>query len=411
MNVSRARQLVTAIYQAGIAAVHGEQCVARHLADRPPGGPVSVIALGKAASAMATGAVRALASQLQRGYLVTRDGHTDPDLNSDQRFTCVAAGHPVPDQRSLDAGAGLLRFIAATPAGETLLLLISGGTSSLVEVLKPGVSLDNLSGLNRWLLASGLDIGAMNQVRAAVSEIKAGGLDNALAGHQALVLLISDVPGVDPAVIGSGLLISPARDRHLPAGLPDWLEALLATAATQPSATLEPLQPIEHRVIATLDDALQAAARYAEAQGLAVTRIDNQLQGDAVAAGQQIATFLQQQAPGIYLWGGETTVCLPDQPGQGGRNQSLALAAAVELAGRDEIVLLAAGTDGSDGPGRYAGALVDGNTFARGSARLDAAEALRSADAGSFLDASGDLLTTGPTGTNVMDMVVAMKTA
>jgi hydroxypyruvate reductase len=134
------------------------------------------------------------------------------------------------------------------------------------------------------------------------------------------------------------------------------------------------------------------------------------LKGDARVAGAAIATRIKEGLPGLYLWGGETTVTLPPVPGRGGRCQTLALEAAVAIAGRQDCFLLAAGTDGSDGPGEDAGALVDGGTTARGAADcFDAQDALSRADAGTFLEASGDLLSTGPTGTNVMDVVFALK--
>jgi hydroxypyruvate reductase len=137
------------------------------------------------------------------------------------------------------------------------------------------------------------------------------------------------------------------------------------------------------------------------------------IQGDALQAGGRLADWLARQAPaGIHIWGGETTVTLPPQPGRGGRNQSLALAAAIRLAGNDQVAMLAAGTDGTDGPGQDAGGLVDGSSLARGAERgLDAQTSLEAADAGHFLHAAGDLLYTGPTGTNVMDLVLGLKLA
>jgi glycerate 2-kinase len=170
------------------------------------------------------------------------------------------------------------------------------------------------------------------------------------------------------------------------------------------------VRPGHHHIVARLQDALAAACRSAREQGLNATIVDSTLQGDAAEAGSSVADNLRQQEPGVYLWGGETTVCLPPRPGRGGRNQSLALAAAIGVQECGDCVVLAAGTDGTDGPGNAAGAIVDGGTVSRGGGQKAATEALQNADAGSFLEAGGDLLVTGPTGTNVMDMVIGLKT-
>ena len=155
---------------------------------------------------------------------------------------------------------------------------------------------------------------------------------------------------------------------------------------------------------------MEGVADAARRQGLAVHVHRDLLQGPAADAGQRLASDLQRAAAGVHVWGGETSVRLPPHPGRGGRNQHLALAAAIELAGRSDCVLLAAGTDGSDGPTDAAGALVDGDTLARGETEgLSPRTALQQADSGRFLEASGDLLETGPTGTNVMDLVIAWK--
>lgn len=405
----QARRLVEELFRSGLVSTAGHSCVAGYLASREADGPVSVVALGKAASAMADGAIQALGQNLHRGLLVTKTGHTSRLLQQDAHFTCLEAGHPLPDRRSLAAGERLLQFLEDTPAGEALLFLISGGTSSLVEVLNKATGPEDLHRINRWLLGSGLDIGGMNHVRRSVSLIKGGRLLNHLGDHPATVLLISDVPGDDPAVIGSGLLMPPSGEAALPDGLPDWILRLASAAGPGPGTPTRH-RLIDHHIIARLQDALAAACRSAREQGLNATIVDSTLQGDAAQAGSSIADHLRQQEPGVYLWGGETTVCLPPRPGRGGRNQSLALAAAIGVQECGDCVVLAAGTDGTDGPGNAAGAIVDGGTVSRGGGQKASAEALQNADAGSFLEASGDLLVTGPTGTNVMDVVVGLKT-
>jgi hydroxypyruvate reductase len=159
-----------------------------------------------------------------------------------------------------------------------------------------------------------------------------------------------------------------------------------------------------------LEQAIDAALQAAEAFGCRVERMNDDLYGDAAVAGRRIAEKVCTLPTGLFIWGGETTVALPENPGRGGRNQHLALAAALALSGRDDCWLLSAGTDGTDGSTEYAGALIDGGTVARGRAHgLDPELALLGADAGRFLEASGDLIHTGPTGTNVMDLVIALR--
>lgn len=402
------RQQLRAIYQAGLDAVQGSSCVTTWLARHPVTQPTSVIAIGKAACAMTSGACHALGDQLQHGLLITRHGYLTPECKGDARLTCLEAGHPIPDRHSLEAGVALCNFLDGLPSGSAVLFLISGGTSSLVEVLPAGVSLAQLQRANRWLLGSGLDIATLNHVRRSLSCIKGGRLLERVRNRPALALLISDVPGDDPAVIGSGLLYPQAEPPVLETRLPEWLLSLMATGRTPPAADI----PVPHRIIASLDMALQAARMHATHLGCRATLMESRLAGDARATGEDLAGQLLQLPPGIYLWGGETTVLLPVHPGTGGRNQHLALAAAGVLSGTSGCALLAAGTDGSDGSTDAAGAIVDGGSIARmRAAGFDPGRCLQQADAGSCLAASGDLLQTGPTGTNVMDLVIGLHQA
>jgi hydroxypyruvate reductase len=308
------------------------------------------------------------------------------------------------------AGARLLAFLHDAPTEATMLFLISGGASSLVEVLPPAMSLAELQQVNRWLMGSGWDIHRMNVLRKRLSAIKGGRLAAWLKGQRTVQLLISDVPGDDPGDIGSGLLIPDDGAAVEGPSLPEWLHDLLRRIPPSPLPPPAAFAAVETHIVASLDQALSAAAAAAHRQGYQVWRDAQRLHGEAAATGRRLARTLIDGAPGIYLWGGETTMCLPAMPGRGGRNQHLALAAAEVLAGHDKVWLLAAGSDGSDGPGADAGALVDGGTVARGGLDgLDAADCLRRADAGSFLAASGDLINTGPTGTNVMDVVIGLK--
>jgi len=403
---STARQVLQDVYLAGLSAVHGTHCVADYLGRTPHKNKVAIVAIGKAASAMAIGALQALESRVGRGLIITKEGHVDNELGHDGRLICIEAGHPVPNRGSLAAGSTLCRFLDATPDDEELLFLISGGASSLVEVLPEGVTLDALARVNHWLLGSGLSIIEMNQVRQSLSLIKGGRLVHRLGEHQVTNLMISDVPGNDPAIIGSGLLKTSQAGARFSPRLPGWIQQLLANAPAISTATGR----VEQHVLADNTVALQAMAGRGNALGIPVTIMDEMLAGEAARAGHEIVSRLKQLPAGMYLWGGETTVTLPDSPGRGGRNQHLALAAASVLKGNKDIALLAAGTDGTDGPTHAAGAIVDSGTLDRGSAcGQTAAGCLEKADAGTYLEASGDLITTGPTGTNVMDVVIGLR--
>lgn len=414
------RLLLLELFQAAVQRVDGTRCTFDTLKDCGDMAPTTaLIAIGKAAGAMARGAVLALGDRIERGLVITRYGHLPPTGDLPASFTLLEAGHPLPDQNSLDAGTALLAFLARGTPEEERLFLISGGASSLVEVLPGGMTLATLDRLNHWLLSHGEPIAVINGVRKRCSMIKGGRLATSLGPHNARVLMISDVEGDDPSIIGSGLLSPDAQGRDPGVkGLPDWITACMRQAPALPAKDDKIFSRIrEMRVIAALDDALQAVVASARERGLKVHRAPGYLAGDALVRGREIGRALRGESPGVYLWGGETTIELPSEPGAGGRNQSLALAAAIEIAGRDDICVLAAGTDGSDGPTDVAGAVVDGGTIARGSAgspghRMSdrdiagARHALRAADAGTFLREAGDLVDTGPTGTNVNDIVI-----
>lgn len=401
--MTAARSRVLEIFAAALRRVDGRAAVQQALAGRSLE-PCAVLALGKAADAMLQGAAELLGERLASALLITKHGHADLGRWRGSAVRVLESSHPVPDASSLAAGRELLGFVSELPRDLPLLALISGGASALVEVPRPGVTLEQLRRANAWLLASGLPIGEINKVRKGLSTIKGGGLLAYLGDRPVLGLLISDVPGDDPASIGSGLLV-PTPPGVLP-DLPDWLAALVGTGESPDFPGAAP----ELVLVATLADALATAATAAAQAGLAVHRHTAFLEGEAAVVGRRVASYLRGAAAGLHLWGGETTVTLPATPGRGGRNQHLALAAAQQLAGRKGIVLLAAGTDGTDGPTPDAGGLIDGGTWQRVlDAGLDPALALQRASAGTALEASGDLVHTGPTGTNVMDLVIALK--
>jgi hydroxypyruvate reductase len=399
------RDVLLDLYASACLAVDGRRTVRAALAGRAAPRARTLIAVGKAAGAMALGALDALGPGIERGLVISRPGHLDAELGRWAAIECLEGDHPVPGAASLAAGARLLEFAAATPPGSPVLVLVSGGASSLVEALADGIGAEDLARVNDWGLASDLGIGELNAVRRRLSRLKDGRLAAALAQARAEALLISDVPGDDPAVIGSGL-VQAATHAPLPP-LPDWVAALLSRAAGLPPGGAMPC-----RVVATIGDALAAAERAADEAGLSVRRLSPPMSGAATVAASRFAHELALTTADLVVWGGETTVTLPARPGRGGRNQHFALAAAQLIAGHDDLLLLAAGTDGTDGNSSDAGAIVDGATVARGAADdLDAAAALAAADAGRFLEATGDLLHTGPTGTNVGDVVLGLRRA
>ncbi|MEN8175110.1 MAG: DUF4147 domain-containing protein [Pseudomonadota bacterium] len=391
-------------FAAGVKRVSGATAVRRWLeAQQMP--RCAVVALGKAAPSMLSGAREVLGDSIDSALMAVDPSYVE-SVPPGVRW--VEGSHPVPDTRSLAAGEAVLTFVDNLPAGLPLLFLISGGTSSMVEALHPGVTLDDLARATSWLLGSGYSIDAMNTVRKAMSRIKGGGLLDFVGDREVVALLISDVPGDDPATVGSGLLVPDPglRERLAELELPGWLKGL----AERGSRAEGPSRTAAVHLVATNRDACVAAAAHAERLGYTAWAHSTFLQGDAGEQGHRLARQLLGGPAGIHVWGGETTVQLPPSPGRGGRNQHLALSAAEIFAGKAGVALLSGGTDGRDGPGEDAGALVDGSTLGRGSlGGLDARRCLAGADSGRFLDAAGDLINTGPTGTNVMDLVIGWK--
>lgn len=397
------------IFQAALSVVEGEAVVANWLQEHPMAAELSLLAVGKAAQSMADGAARVLGKRIHRALLISKHGHLNGLSCRRRGWEAIEAAHPVPDASSLHSGRRLLDFLAEADP-RPLLFLLSGGASSLLEVPVAGVDLDFLVRSNRWLLGSGLGIEQMNQVRKGLSRIKGGGLLAHLGEREVHALAISDVPGDDPAVVGSGLLVpAPEMAEQLAAlVLPEWLRERLDAGMKRRIVSPSRVPSIE--ILANLKRAREAAASQAWELGYPVYQHETLLDGETATTGRRLAETLREGPWGVSIWGGETTVQLPPEPGLGGRNQHLALAAACVLAGSEACYLLAAGTDGTDGPTEDAGALVDGQTLRRASVEgFDAERALAAADAGPLLEASGDLITTGPTGTNVMDLVIGLK--
>lgn len=353
---------------------------------------------------MTLGARDALGADLRDALVITRPGYAVPEIREDARVAVLETSHPVPDEMSIAAGHRLLAYVRDLPSGCRVLALISGGTSSLVEVLPDGVAVADLERANQWLLGSGLDIFAINAVRRRMSRIKDGGLLSRLWGRRVLALYISDVPGDDPAWIGSGLLAR--QESSLPQRLPKWLTDLLIHDASAAA----PVEGVRHEVIASLDQALDACCDLARTAGMEVLRHQTRLDVSVDEAALRIVSSLKEGPEGVQVWGGEPTVRLPAKPGRGGRNQHLALRCATAIQGCGNLQILCAATDGADGPGEDAGALVDGESVQRGrDAGMDPEACLVRADSGSFLEAAGDLIFTGPTSTNVNDIVIGAK--
>jgi hydroxypyruvate reductase len=343
--------------------------------------PVWIAAVGKAAAAMMLGAHDALGGAIERALVITKDGHALPQLAA-LGAEILESAHPMPDERSLQAGERLLRWVDELPASIEPLFLISGGASSLVEVLEPGTSFADLERLTAAGLAAGIAIGELNARRARHSLIKGGRLTARLAGRPARALFISDVPGDDPAVIGSGVL-GPATDGG---------------------------DNVERTVVASIDHAVESVTAAATEMGLAAESSPRRFEGDVMRLAVRFSHELHLSAVEVRVWGGESTVQLPESPGRGGRNQHLALAVARLIAGHPDLLLLAAGTDGTDGVTEDAGGLVDAETCARLTlAGADTDSCLRRADSAAALAAAGDLVHTGPTGTNVGDLVIGLK--
>lgn len=374
------RRLLLELLQAGLAAVDGRRCTAdalKSLIAEPDRARYQVAAVGKAACAMALGAHDVLGARIERLLIIAKDGHLEAAI-ADLPAEVIESSHPMPDERSLRAGQRLFEFVAQIPPDVQPVFLVSGGASSLAEVLTPGTTLEDLRQLNAAGLASGEDIGELNARRRRISRLKGGGLTASLKGREALALFVSDVPGDDPAVIGSGILGPAPQDR------------------------------VTRRIIARIEDAMQAVT--ARAVELRTWASDTRFAGDADRLAVRLTHELYLTDAQVCVWGGESVVRLPPQPGRGGRNQHLALAAARQIAGEEDLLFLAAGTDGTDGPTDDAGALVDGESCGRiTAAGLDVERSLAQADSQSALAAAGDLVHTGPTGTNVGDLAVGLK--
>ncbi len=407
--------LLRAMLDAAIAAALPDRIVPAHLPP-PPKGRTIVLGAGKASAAMAKAVEDHWPGPLE-GLVVTRYDHAVPC----RRIEIVEAAHPVPDAAGRAAAERILALAQSAGPDDLVLCLISGGGSSLLALPAEGLTLEDKQAVNKALLASGADIGQMNTVRRHLSAIKGGRL--AAAAHPAKVvsLLISDVPGDDPAAIASGPTVpDPTTFADAQAILarygiepPEAVKAHLARAAEETPKPGDPrLATAETIIIAKPQASLEAAAEVARRAGVTPLILGDSLEGEAREVGRVMAGMALQvrqhgqplPAPCVLLSGGETTVTVRAKGGRGGRNTEFLLGLAAQLRGLERVWAIAGDTDGIDGSEENAGAIVTPDTLERARAvGLNAAERLAANDAYGFFAGLGDLVTTGPTLTNVND--------
>lgn len=406
--------LLRAMFDAAVAAARPELCVPPALPPEPAG-RLLVIGAGKASAAMAAAAERHYGRPLE-GLVVTRYGHSVPC----DGIAIVEAAHPVPDAAGETAARRMLELVTELGPDDTVLCLISGGGSALLPQPLAGISLADKQTVSRALLASGATITEMNCLRRHLSAIKGGRLAAACHPARVVNLLISDVPGDDPADIASGPTVGDpttladaleivARYRL---ELPPGVRAVLGDPSSESVKPGDPrLARVETRLVATPQQSLEAAAEVAQAAGITAHILGDALEGESadvatVMAGiaRQTATRSQPFAPPcVLLSGGETTVTVRGK-GRGGRNVEFLLALALGLRGLPGVHALAGDTDGVDGAEEVAGAMIGPDTLARGfAAGLSPRAVLDDNDAHRFFEVLGDRVITGPTLTNVND--------
>ncbi len=408
------RPLLERLFRQAVAQAQPALAVARHLPE-PAKGRTVVIGAGKASAQMARAFEAAWPGNIS-GLVVTRYGYAE----ACERIEIVEAAHPVPDKAGQVAAQRLLELVSGLTEDDLVVALISGGGSSLLPAPAPGLDLEDEQAINRALLASGAPIGVMNLIRNQFSLIKGGRLAAAAAPARVVTLVVSDVPGDDPALVASGPTLplrgGRAEARRLAAlhrlELPEAAQRLLESEDNLPP---EPSDPGFARnsvvTIASAALSLEAAADMARQAGIEAAILSDSIEGEARDVAQVHAALAREIAernrpfskPVVLLSGGETTVTLHGK-GRGGRNGEFLLALAIALDGVDGVSALAGDTDGIDGSEDNAGAFVDGTTARRmREAGIDPQAALANNDAYTAFEAIGDLFVTGPTGTNVND--------
>ncbi|HEV2611148.1 MAG TPA: glycerate kinase [Noviherbaspirillum sp.] len=409
------RQFLLDLYAGAVAAVSAEKCLPAYLPQPPEGGRTLVIGAGKAAAAMAAAVEKHWAGELS-GLVVTRYGH-----NADcRRIEVVEAAHPVPDEAGRQAAARMMDMVRGLGEKDLVLCLISGGGSSLLALPAPGITLEQKRALNQALLKSGAAIDEMNCVRKHLSAIKGGRLALACAPARVVTLLISDVPGDDPGIIASGPTLPDATTcsdalnvlRKYDIALPEAVRRHLESGEGEtPKPGDARFAGHSHHVVATAQQALEAAAAQARAAGITPYILSDAIEGEAreiakmhAALARQIALHQQPfRKPCVLISGGETTVTVRGS-GRGGRNAEFLLGLAVALNGQPGVHAIACDTDGIDGSEDNAGAVFGPDTLKRAeSLELKMRAMLDNNDGYGFFKALGDLIVTGPTRTNVND--------
>ncbi len=408
---AEAEKLLLELFAAAVAAAQAERCLPAYL-PIPPAGRTVVVGAGKAAAAMAR-VVESVWSGPLSGQVVTAYGH---GLNC-QQIEVLEAGHPVPDAAGVAAAQSMLASVQGLDAEDLVLCLLSGGGSALMSLPAPGITLEEKRALNRALLRSGATVGELNCVRKHLSAIKGGRLAIACAPAPVFSLLISDVCGDDPAIIASGSTVpdvSTCQDaleilNSYRIQIPDAVCALLESGKGETPKRGDPrFRANRTQIIATADDALQAAQQLAERAGIEPLMLGGKIEGEAREVAQiqaaLVATIQRGEGPisppCVILSGGETTVTVRGS-GRGGRNGEFLLSLAIALDGMPGVYAIACDTDGIDGMGDNAGALLYPDTLHR--SQRDPRESLANNDSDSFFEALGDRVMTGPTRTNVND--------
>ena len=436
LRAGAGRDEAIALFETGLAAVDPERLIdeALSLDGRAlrvggerlsiDGGSVWVLAIGKASAAMARAAEFVLGRRLAGGLAIAPHGAG----GATGRIPVVEAGHPLPDEDGRGAAERIVSIAGRVRDDDIVLCLLSGGGSALLASPPSGVTIADLASVTGQLLGVGTPIDEINTVRRHLSTLQGGGLARLLHPARVRTLVLSDVVGSRPESIASGptvpdpttfadaerVLRSRGLWGRLPGSVRRWIDRGVRGEAPE---TAKPGDPIFERakacVLADVGTFLDAVSAAAARAGFAVDRLDRPITGEARAAGRRLGRRLAARADGgtrrsLLIGGGETTVTVRGR-GRGGRNQEVALAAAIELRGLEGVCLAALGTDGIDGPTDAAGALIDGTTVDQAlAAGLDPSAALAENDAYALLAATGDLLVTGPTGTNVADVTIGI---
>ena len=415
------REQALAIFHAALSAASPERML-RELEPPTPGanGRLLVLGAGKAAAHLARAAERRLDGREYGGVVIVKYGHGLPL----ERIEVLEGGHPIPDEGSLQATSRLLSRLEGLGEADRVWFLLTGGASALLVAPEEGLTLDDKARTTELLLRGGATIQEINAVRKHLSRVKGGRLLQAMAPARVTTLVVSDVIGDDLSSIGSG---PTAPDPTTFRDALDVLERYGASAAAPPAVldhlrrgaqgdveeTPKPGDPtlarVEHRILGSNRGALDAAARQAESLGYRVEIFARDMVGDVHERAVAFCRALSSLPPGTALLaGGELTLTVTGL-GRGGRSQELAMVASRELAGREGLLVLAAGTDGTDGPTDAAGAIADGASWnASREKGVDPEALLADNDSYRFFDALGSLVKTGPTGTNVNDLVVGL---